>query len=126
MVASGDRVVQAAQLASAALGAIDAGYAYLLPKPGSIPERIMGPGSGAWHEWGVGLLASAAAIHARAVVAPSERSLAAVALLRATVAPGHIALFALEPTTRKRSVGLFAMNATAALLSWRASRRMAP
>ena len=125
MAASGDRVVQAAQLASMALGGIDAGYAYLLPKPGSLAERIMGPSSGAWHEWGVGLLASAAVIHAGAVVAPSERSLAAVALLRATVAPGHLALFALEPATRKRSVGLFAMNATAAALSWRASRRLA-
>ena len=125
MEASGDRVVRAAQFASLALGAVDAGYSYLLPKPGSLAERVMGPGSGAWHEWGVGLLASAAAIHARAVVAPSRQSMAAVALLRGTVAPGHLSLLALEPATRRRSVGLFAMNASAAALSWAASRRLA-
>jgi hypothetical protein len=122
---SGDRVVQAAQLASLALGAVDAGYSYLLPRPGSLAERVMGPSSGAWHEWGVGLLASAAAIHATAVVAPSERSMAAVALLRGTVAPGHLSLIALDPAMRRRSTGLFAMNASASLLSWVASRRLA-
>ncbi len=122
---TGDPVVRAAQLASLALGAVDAGYSYLLPKPGSLAERLMGPGSGAWQEWGVGLLASAAAIHATAVVAPTERSMAAVALLRGTVAPGHLSLIALEPSTRKRSVGLFAMNVAAAALSWRASQRLA-
>jgi hypothetical protein len=125
MGASGDPLVRAAQLASLALGAADAGYSYLLTKPGSLAERVMGPSSGAWHEWGVGLLASAAAIHGRAVLAPSERSMAAVALLRATVAPGHASLLVLEPGTRRRSVGLLAMNLTAAALSWTASRRLA-
>jgi hypothetical protein len=122
--ASGDPVVRAAQLTSLALGAIDAGYAYLLPRPGSLAERFTGPSSGAWHEWAPGILASAAAAHAAAAVAPSERSMATVALLRGTVAPGHLSLIALDRTMRRRSTGLFALNAGAAVLSWWASRRL--
>ena len=124
MGASGDPVVRAAQLASLALGAIDAGFSYLMPRPGSLAERFTGPSSGAWHEWAPGILASAAAAHTVAVVAPSERSMATVALLRGTVAPGHLSLIALDPTMRRRSTGLFAMNAGAAVLSWWASRRL--
>jgi hypothetical protein len=124
MGASGDPVVRAARLASLALGAIDAGYAYLMPRRGPLAERFTGPSSGAWHEWAPGILASAAAAHATAVVAPSERSMATVALLRGTVAPGHLSLIALDPAMRKRSTGLFAMNAGAAVLSWWASRRL--
>lgn len=124
MRASGDPVVRAAQVASLALGAIDAGFAYLMPRPGSLAEQFTGPSSGAWHEWAPGILASAAAAHAAAVVAPSERSMATVALLRGTVAPGHLSLMALDPGMRRRSMGLFAMNAGASALSWWASRRL--
>jgi hypothetical protein len=126
MGASGDPVVRAAQLASLALGAMDAGYAYLMPKRGSLAARFTGASSGAWHEWAPGILASAAAAHAAAAVAPTERSMATVALLRGTVAPGHLSLIALDPTWRRRSTGLFAMNAGAAALSWWASRRLRP
>lgn len=126
MGASGDPVVRVAQLASLVLGAIDAGFSCLMPKPGSLAERFTGPSAGAWHEWAPGILASAAATHVAAAVAPSERSMATVALLRGTVAPGHLSLIALDPAMRRRSTGLFAMNAGAAALSWWASRRLRP
>ena len=125
MGTSRDPVVGLARLSALALTAADLVYAGLMQFRPAAAQRIFGESSGAWHDWGIGLLLSAAAIQSVPVARPTAAALARYGILRSTVAAGHVGAIAFDPPHRRRAGGLLLMNLTATALGLAASRRVA-
>ena len=114
--------VRLARLVAAGLAAGDAAFAVLLARHHRLPDDVFGESSGSWRDWGVGILLSYTGVQGAVAARPSRDSLAALALLRAVLVPGHLSRYSIERTKRPLTIGLCAMNAGVATLAWRASR----
>ena len=116
------RTVSLVRIVAAGLAAGDAAFAVLLARRHRLPDDFFGESSGSWRDWGVGILVSYAGVQGAIAARPTPDRLAALALLRGVLVPGHVSRYAIERTKRPLAVGLCAMNAGVATLAWRASR----